>query len=127
MESQRPLANALAGATIALSVFAAIAAFRYVQRRSQMILYHVTSRENAAAIKRDGFRNTDSGYISEREYRGVWLTDRPRQDASRDTVIAIEIPLSEAELDQYKWKEEGKGHREWLVPAAVINKYWWPK
>ena len=30
-------------------------------------------------------------------------------------------------LDQYEWKEEGKGYREWLIPAAVINKYWWPK
>jgi hypothetical protein len=95
-----------------------------------MILYHVTSRENAASIKRDGFRDTDSGYMNQREHRGVWLTDRPlnaNDDAWGDTVIAIEIPLSEAELDQYKWKEEGKAYHKWLVPAAVINKNWWPK
>ena len=36
-----------------------------------MILYHVTSSESAAAIKRDGFRDTGG------EHHGVWLSDRP--------------------------------------------------
>ncbi|MGC1766557.1 MAG: hypothetical protein WA769_26990 [Pseudolabrys sp.] len=88
-----------------------------------MILYHVTSSESAAAIKRDGFRDTGG------EHHGVWLSDRPL-DASEGapyTVIAVDLPLSKADLDQYEWKEEGKGYREWLIPAAVINKYWWPK
>jgi hypothetical protein len=46
----------------------------------------------------------------------------PRFDQSR-----VDLPLSEADLDQYEWKEEGKVYREWLIPAAIINKYWWPK
>jgi hypothetical protein len=93
-----------------------------------MILYHVTSSESATAIKRDGFR--DTGGMTESEHRGLWLSDRPpdaNEGAGADTVIAVDLPLSMAALDQYEWKEEGKGYREWLIPAAVINKYWWPK
>jgi hypothetical protein len=93
-----------------------------------MILYHVTSSESAAAIKRDGFRDTGGSFMTESEHRGVehhgvWLSDRPL-DANEGTVIAVDLPLSMAALDQYEWKEEGKGYREWLIPAAVINKYW---
>jgi hypothetical protein len=59
----------------------------------------------------------------------VWLPDRPldANEGAPYTVIAVDLPLSKADLDQYEWKEEGKGYREWLIPAAVINKYWWPK
>jgi hypothetical protein len=32
-----------------------------------MILYHVTSSENAAAIKRDGFLDTGGSYMTESE------------------------------------------------------------
>ena len=100
-----------------------------------MILYHVTSSESAAAIKRDGFRDTGGSFMTESEHRGVehhgvWLSDRPldaNEGAWSDTVIAVDLPLSKADLDQYEWKEKGKGYREWLIPAAIINKYWWPK
>jgi hypothetical protein len=34
---------------------------------TQMILYHVTSSENAAAIKRDGFLDTGGSYMTESE------------------------------------------------------------
>jgi hypothetical protein len=100
-----------------------------------MILYHVASSENAAAIRRDGFRDTGGSYMTESEHRGVehrgvWLLDRPlaaNEGAWGDTAIAVDLPLSDADLDQYEWKEEGKVYREWLIPAAIINKYWWPK
>jgi hypothetical protein len=83
-----------------------------------MILYHITSSENAAAIKRDGFRDTGGSYMTEGEHRGVehrgvWLFDRPpdaNEGAWGDTAIAVDLPL----------------YREWLIPAAIINKYWWP-
>jgi hypothetical protein len=95
-----------------------------------MILYHVTSSEKADAIKRDGFRDGVGSYMTDTEHCGVWLSDRPldaNEGAWGDTTIAIDLPLSEADLDQYEWKEKGKGYREWLIPAAIINKYWWPK
>jgi hypothetical protein len=52
-----------------------------------MILYHVTSSENAAAIKRDGFR--DTGGMTESERRAVWLSDRPldANEGARDDRI----------------------------------------
>ena len=60
-----------------------------------MILYHITSSENAAAIKRDGFRDTGGSYMTESEHRGVehrgvWLLDRPlaaNEGAWGDTAI----------------------------------------
>jgi hypothetical protein len=61
------------------------------------------------------------------EHRGVWLLDRPlaaNEGAWGDTAIAVDLPLSEADLE---WKEEGKVYREWLIPAAIINKYCSPK
>ena len=77
---------------------------------TQMILYHVTSSENAAAIKRDGFRDTGGSYMTESEHRGVehrgvWLFDRPldaNEGAWGDMAIAVDLPLSEADLDQYE-------------------------
>jgi hypothetical protein len=65
---------------------------------TQMILYHVTSSENAAAIKRDGFRDTRGSYMTESEHRGVehrgvWLSDRPLDADSgawSDATIAVD-------------------------------------
>jgi hypothetical protein len=97
---------------------------------TQIILYHTTSGEKADAIKRDGFRDGVGSYMTDTEHCGVWLSDRPldaNEGAGGDTTIAIDLPLSEADFDQYEWKEKGKGYREWLIPAAIINKYWWPK
>jgi len=94
-----------------------------------MILFHVTSRENAEAIRRDGFRDAPGFYTTENEFRGVWFFDRPsdaNDDPRDDTVLAVDLPLSAADLDAYEWKQEGKSHREWLIPAAFVNKYWWP-
>ena len=58
-----------------------------------MILYHVTSSENAAAIKRDGFRDTGG---DQSEHHGVWLSDRPldANEGAPYTVIAVDLPLS---------------------------------
>ena len=94
-----------------------------------MILYHVTSRENAEAIRRDGFRDAPAFSMIANEFRGVWFSDRPLDangDPRGDTVFAIDLPLSAADLDAYEWKQQGKSYREWLIPAAFVNKYWWP-
>jgi len=70
---------------------------------TQMILYHTTSGEKADAIKRDGFRDGVGSYMTDTEHCGVWLSDRPldaNEGAWGDTTIAIDLPLSEADLDQ---------------------------
>jgi len=98
-----------------------------------MKLYHTTSSERADSIKAHGFRDTEGSYGFVREdgspfyIRGVFLSDAPLGpndgllDASQ--VFVIEIP--ERMIGPYELIEEGqgKGYREWCVPAEVVNKY----
>jgi hypothetical protein len=39
--------------------------------------------------------------------------------AAGDAVIKLEMPIEVAR--QYEWVEEGKGYREFCVPAKIIN------
>jgi hypothetical protein len=91
-------------------------------------LFHVTRSESASTILRDGFIDGRGNYLTDREFTGVWLSDRPLWDeneADRDdtsiTILAVKFSVPLSELDQYEWIEEGKSYREWLVPAAVIR------
>lgn len=99
-----------------------------------MKLYHTTSPEQADTIKIHGFRDTEGSYGFMREdrspfyIRGVFLSDAPlgpndglASESSR--VFIIEIP--EQVIGPYELIEEGqgKGYREWCVPAEVVNKY----
>lgn len=88
-----------------------------------MKLYHTTSSERADTIKANGFRDGSPFYI-----RGVFLSDSPLGpndglafDASH--VFVIEVP--EQVIEPYELVEEGqgKGYREWCVPAEFVNKY----
>ena len=36
-------------------------------------------------------------------------------------MLRIELPCHDAELTDLEWIEEGKGHREWPIPAAYLN------
>jgi hypothetical protein len=40
-------------------------------------LFHVTNAESAKAILRDGFRDSPGRYLTDHEFSGVWLSDRP--------------------------------------------------
>jgi hypothetical protein len=87
-------------------------------------LFHVTNAESANAILRDGFRDCHGSYLTDQEFFGVWLSDRPLDagaGAWRDTVLAVAFTTTETELDAYEWVEEGKSYREWLIPAQVIR------
>ena len=100
-----------------------------------MRLFHVTGDKNAEAILRDGFREGFRGirpgvrngtgfYLTDREWSGVWITDKPFDAAPLSegiTFFAIEIP--EEDISDLEWVEEGKPYREWLVPAALLNSY----
>lgn len=58
------------------------------------------------------------------ERTGVWLSDSPldaNEGAAGRYVLAVDIP--EYIAARYEWVEEGKGFREFLVPARVVNKY----
>ena len=40
-------------------------------------------------------------------------------DVSNRSLIVVE--MTDAELLDFEWIEEGKPYREWLIPAEVIN------
>jgi hypothetical protein len=33
----------------------------------------------------------------------------------------VQLDMRDADLAWYEWVEEGKGYREWLLPAALLN------
>ena len=86
--------------------------------------YHRTSLAVAAAILQDGFRDHVGTYMTDQEFRGVWLSDEPldvNEGAIGDALLEIDLGLEDDAIDRYEWIEEGKGYREWLIPAALIN------
>ena len=88
------------------------------------IFYHRTATENAAVIIESGFRDGTGTYGTNREHRGVWISDRPldaNDGAEGDTVITMEVELTAEELDFFEWVQEGSGYREWLIPAETLN------
>jgi hypothetical protein len=87
-----------------------------------LAVFHRTTKDAAAKILRDGFRDTTSRYLTDREWSGVWVSDRPldnSEGASGEALLQIDI--AEELLTAFEWVEEGKRFREWLVPAAVLN------
>ena len=75
-----------------------------------LAVFHRTTKDAAAKILQGGFRDITSRYLTDREWSGVWVSDRPLDNS--------EGASGEARLE---WVEEGKPFREWLVPAAVLN------
>lgn len=55
-------------------------------------------------------------------HTGVWLSDMPldeNEGASSEELLCLE--LDEVRVAPFEWIEEGKGYREFLVPAAIVN------
>ena len=89
-----------------------------------MKLYHVTDVAAARGILDTGFRDTRGGYGTIHERAGVWLSDQPltaNDGVLGDVILEVETDLSPDVLAAYEWVEEGKGYREFLVPAAIVN------
>ncbi len=89
-----------------------------------MRLFHRTTADNAAAILVAGFRDGEGYYLTDTLWRGVWLADRSldeNEGAWGETVLVVEMP--ESEVREWEWIEENKGYREFLVPAAVVNRF----
>jgi hypothetical protein len=83
-------------------------------------LFHRTN--DAEAILTSGFKDGTGSYLTTSEYSGVWLSDvDANEGAFGDTLLLVELDMPEGELNQFEWIEEGKGFREWLIPAALIN------
>lgn len=94
------------------------------QKRA-MKFYHRTSRKNAAAILKKGFRDATGEYgARDRKFSGVWLSAVPldeNEGACGDVLLEVKVSLPESRFERYEWGEEGKSYREWLIPSALIN------
>jgi hypothetical protein len=77
----------------------------------------------ADAILTDGFRDGEGNYLTTNVYRGVWVSDVPldaNEGADGDRLLAIDMP--ETAIADFEWVEDNRAHREWLVPAEVLNR-----
>jgi len=85
--------------------------------------FHRTTVASAAAIRLSGFRDGQGHYLTENLHTGVWLSDQPldaNEGAYGEVLFAVEAP--QKEIERFEWIEEGKGFREFLVPAAILNR-----
>jgi hypothetical protein len=89
------------------------------------VFYHRTTEQVAADVLAHGFRDRAGTYGTAHEYTGVWLSDRPlgiNEGVGGEALLAVELaPERAAALDGYEWVEDGKGYREWFVPAEQLN------
>lgn len=89
------------------------------------IFYHVTSLTAADAILKAGFRDATGTYGTMRRWSGVWLSNVPldvNEGCKGPVVLEVTLNMDESDLTKYEWVEEGKGYREWLIPAKIVNR-----
>ena len=88
-----------------------------------MLVFYRTTQAGAEQILRSGFHDHTARYLTDREWTGVWVSDRPldnSEGASGETLLQIEV--EEPLIAAYEWVKEGKPYREWLIPSSVLNK-----
>jgi hypothetical protein len=89
-------------------------------RQVVMRCYHRT--DAADAILAEGWRDMEGTYLTKHVYRGVWVSNTPldvNEGAVGEAVLLIDVP--DELFAEYEWVEEGKGCRESLIPAALLN------
>ncbi len=88
------------------------------------IFYHRTTPEAAQSILTDGFKDGTGKYLTDEYWTGVWLSDAPLDpDHPRlSEVLRITFEVDDIDFDLYEWPEEHKSYREWLIPAAIVNR-----
>jgi hypothetical protein len=89
-----------------------------------LLLYHRTRAATAANILAEGFRDGTGKYLTDQQWSGVWLSNEPldeNEGAVGDTLLEVKLRGTWEVLSAYEWIEEGKGYREWLIPAAKLN------
>jgi hypothetical protein len=94
-------------------------------QNGRFIFYHRTNTDEARLILENGFRNSSGYYLSNRIWTGVWLSSIPvdgEPAAQNETLLMVKLDLEERELSRWEWIAEGKSHREWLMPAGIVNR-----
>jgi hypothetical protein len=97
-----------------------------MSRRTTAMLkfFHRTGLLEADAILQQGFVDAVDYYLTSSLHFGVWLSDQPldsNEGTEGEALLEIEIDSDYPALDLYEWIEEGKGYREWLIPASILN------
>jgi hypothetical protein len=88
-----------------------------------MKVFHVTSKQAAAEIDRLGFRDSAGTFLTDQNFTGVFVSDEPLDvQSGMEQSVTYEIDLGDCDLSSMEWLEEGKPYREWLIPAAVLNR-----
>jgi hypothetical protein len=90
-----------------------------------MILFHKTTRDAAAGILREGFKDQAGYHDTGEKYSGVWVSDRPlngKDGIDGSVLLKVDLPVAEDELARFEWRKDDKPYREWLLPAAVLNR-----
>ena len=64
--------------------------------------------------------------MTDLELTGIFLSDIPLgvndgATVAHDTVLRVTLDIPESDLAERELVEEGKGYREWGVPAEIIN------
>jgi len=96
-----------------------------MRQKGKFIFYHRTNADNARAIVNNGFTNSNGYFLSNRLWTGVWLSSIPvdsKSPSQDDALLMVKLDLDSRELARWEWTPEGGSHREWLMPAGIINR-----
>ena len=86
--------------------------------------FHWTTKQAAKAILRHGFKDTEGRYLTTTLHKGVWISDRPLDpNIGPKEYVLLTVKIDGRRVRVFEWIEEGKGYREFLVPARTLNKY----
>ncbi len=86
----------------------------------------MVSPDEADRTLRLGFEDHRGSYLTNREWLGVFLFDRPLDGndfggINATVLLEIDLAFPESAIADYEWIEEGKAYREWLIPARLLN------
>jgi hypothetical protein len=96
-----------------------------MKHNGRYMFYHRTNAVGAREIIDSGFSNASGYFLNNRIWTGVWLSSIPvdgELDADGDSLLMVKLDIDERELSRWEWVAEGRPYREWLVPAAIINR-----
>ena len=89
-----------------------------------MRLYHRSDERVARGISVHGFRDEWGYYLTDQLWHGVWLcedTACPSGYQHGDSLLAVDLDVSAEELRVCRWLDPGRNHRDYLVPAQLLQ------
>jgi len=95
------------------------------QGTRRIILWHRTTAAAAPRILSSGFRDATGSFLTTGRHRGVWLSNVPlssNEGTVDGALLRVVIAVRATRLVDYEWIEDEKTYREFLVPAALVNR-----